>query len=221
MREEERSLKRFGCKDDVGGPQGNATSGPHPTLVPGAFLHPAAPAPSFSLCTLLSPSPALHGLFPACLPACLPSSNLTRSRPFLQICSIHWPWCTSPLGARSHSGPRGVHGAAASPPASSWCDLRALRPGVAIKVAPTAAASSVDVSGRRHRAPRSEPGGWRRWGRWRGAWLVGAGGVGEKDARELLGRLARARRAGGTSSGLTVRLNWVKSKLNTEALGAN
>lgn len=107
IREEERGLKRFGCKGDVGGPQGNATTGPHPTLVPGAFLHPAAPALRFSLCTLLSPSPALRGLFPACLPACLPPSNLTRSRPFLQICSIHWPWCTSPLDARSHSGPRG------------------------------------------------------------------------------------------------------------------
>jgi hypothetical protein len=43
----------------------------------------------------------------------------------------------------------------------------------------------------------------------------GGGGEGRRPG------LAGARRAGGASSGLTVRLNWVKAKLNTEALCAN
>lgn len=42
-----------------------------------------------------------------------------------------------------------------------------------------------------------------------------------RRTRGAPGRLAGARRAGGASSGLTVRLNWVKAKLNIEALCAN
>lgn len=42
-----------------------------------------------------------------------------------------------------------------------------------------------------------------------------------RRTRGAPGSRAGARRAGGASSGLTVRLNWVKAKLNAEALCAN